>query len=1296
MYNKKRLYGNLCCGRRKYALTKSVCGMEIIMGHVRRIYVEKKEPFAVKAKELHEELKNYLGITGISKVRELIRYDVENISDETFARACRTVFSEPPVDDLYEETLPAGSEDRIFSVEFLPGQFDQRADSAVQCIKFLKEDEEPIIRTAVTYVISGEISDDEFAKIKAYCINPVDSRETDLVKPDTLVTVFEEPADVKVFTGFSAMPENELRELYDSLGLAMTFKDFKHIQHYFAGEEHRDPTMTEIRVLDTYWSDHCRHTTFSTELKDVTFGEGYYKEPIETTYQSYLDTREEIFAGREDKFVCLMDLALMAMRKLKKDGKLDDMEQSDEINACSVVVPVEMEYDGERVTEEWLVFFKNETHNHPTEIEPFGGAATCLGGAIRDPLSGRGYVYQAMRVTGAADPTVPVSETLHGKLSQKKLVRGAAAGYSSYGNQIGLATGYVKEIYHPDYVAKRMEIGAVMGAAPRKNVIRETSDPGDIIILLGGRTGRDGCGGATGSSKVHTDTSIETCGAEVQKGNAPTERKIQRLFRREEVSRLIKKCNDFGAGGVSVAIGELADGLTVDLDKVPKKYAGLDGTELAISESQERMAVVVDPKDVDTFLAYAAEENLEAVPVAVVTKEPRLVLNWRGKDIVNLSRAFLDTNGAHQETSVVVDIPDEADNYLDRIAIPAVAEKLEKEDVKGAWLALLKDLNVCSQKGLVEMFDSSIGAASVLMPYGGKYQLTETQTMVAKLPVLKGKTDTVTMMSYGFDPYLSSWSPYHGAVYAVTESMAKIVAAGGDYKKIRFTFQEYFRRMTADPERWSQPFAALLGAYDAQIGYGLPSIGGKDSMSGTFNRIDVPPTLVSFAVDVAKCGDIITPELKKAGSRLVRFEIEKDDYDVPVYEKVMELYDKIAALIADKVILSAYATDANGVAAAVSKMAFGNGLGVKVDPEISADFLFENGIGDIVAEIDADRLSDLERSEAEYTIFATVTEEPVFEAAGARISMEEALAAWKGTLEKVFPTKAAKETTPIETKIYRADSVYVCKHKVAKPTVFIPVFPGTNCEYDSTKAFERAGAKVVTKVFRNLTAEDIRDSVTEFEKAIDQAQIIMFPGGFSAGDEPDGSAKFFATAFQNEKMKEAVSKLLQERDGLALGICNGFQALIKLGLVPFGEITGQTEDSPTLTFNTINRHISKMVYTKVVSNKSPWLQGAVPGQTYCSPASHGEGRFVAKKEWIDRLFANGQVATQYADPYGNVSMDEEWNVNGSYAAIEGITSPDGRCFGKMAHAERRDRAVAMNIYGEQDLKIFESGVAYFK
>ena len=1249
---------------------------------VKRVYVEKKPEFAVQAKELRHEVKSYLGIKTVKNVRVLIRYDVENLSDATFERACNGVFAEPPVDVLYREDFPREESDHIFSVEFLPGQFDQRADSAVQCVQFIKEDELPVIKTATTYVIEGEISEEEMEAIKAHCINPVDSRETGLEKPETLVTKFEEPADVKIFDGFKDMPEAELKELYSSLGLAMTFKDFQHIQNYFKVEEHRDPSMTEIRVLDTYWSDHCRHTTFSTELTEVSFGDGDYRKPMEDTYKEYLQTHSEIFKGREDKFVCLMDLALMAMRKLKKEGKLQDQEESDEINACSIVVPVEV--DG--VEEEWLVNFKNETHNHPTEIEPFGGAATCLGGAIRDPLSGRTYVYQAMRVTGAADPTVSVKETMKGKLPQKKLVRSAAHGYSSYGNQIGLATGLVKEIYHPDYVAKRMEIGAVMGAAPRRAVIRENSDPGDIIILLGGRTGRDGCGGATGSSKVHTEESIETCGAEVQKGNAPTERKIQRMFRREEVSKLIKKCNDFGAGGVSVAIGELADGLQINLDKVPKKYAGLDGTEIAISESQERMAVVVDPKDVDEFLGYAKEENLEAVKVAVVTEDPRLVLSWRGKEIVNISRAFLNTNGAHQETTVKVDIPSREDTILKK--------QVEVGDVKEKWLDTLKDLNVCSQKGLVEMFDGSIGAGSVFMPHGGKYQMTETQSMVAKLPVMHGKCDTVTMMSYGFDPYLSSWSPYHGAVYAVTESMAKIVACGGDYSKIRFTFQEYFRRMTEDPERWSQPFAALLGAYKAQIAYGLPSIGGKDSMSGTFEHIDVPPTLVSFAVDIAKEGDIITPELKKAGNKLVWMKIEKDEYELPVYEQVMDQYGKFADDIHNGKIVSAYPLDRHGVIAAVSKMAFGNGMGVKIEHSMDARELFAPAFGDIVAEVPADKVGELSIS---YTVIGEVTDDAKFAFGDTEITLKEAEDAWTGTLEQVFRTVSDEASDEkVESPLYDTKDIVICGHKIAQPTVFIPVFPGTNCEYDSAKAFERAGAKVITKVFRNMDAADIVDSVNTFEKEIAKSQIIMFPGGFSAGDEPDGSAKFFATAFQNAKLKEAVEKLLNERDGLVLGICNGFQTLVKLGLVPYGEVVGQTPDSPTLTYNTIGRHISKMVYTKVVTNKSPWLQGAELGGVYTNPASHGEGRFVASEEWLDKLFANGQVATQYCDLDGNVSMDEEWNVNGSYRAIEGITSPDGRVLGKMAHSERRADSVAINIYGEQDMKIFESGVKYFK
>ena len=1266
------------------------------MSSVRRVYVEKKPAFAVQAKELKAEIIGYLGIRSVTGVRVLIRYDVENISDEIFEKACRTVFAEPPVDDFYLESFEKSEMDSCFSVEYLPGQFDQRADSAVQCIRFLKEDEEPVIRSATTYVIEGALKEEELAVIKNHCINSVDSRETGMEKPETLVSVFDEPEDIKSFDGFTEMPENELQALYTSLNLAMTFRDFLHIQKYFREEEKRNPTVTEIRVLDTYWSDHCRHTTFSTELKQVTFGKGDFLKPMKSAYERYLSDREVLYRGRDKKYVCLMDLALLAMKKLKAEGKLSDQEESEEINACSIVVPVDV--DGKE--EEWLINFKNETHNHPTEIEPFGGAATCLGGAIRDPLSGRTYVYQAMRVTGAADPTVSVKETLKGKLPQKKLVSGAAKGYSSYGNQIGLATGYVKEIYHPDYVAKRMEIGAVMGAAPRRAVIRETSDPGDIIILLGGRTGRDGIGGATGSSKVHTESSIEVCGAEVQKGNAPTERKIQRMFRREEVSAIIKKCNDFGAGGVSVAIGELAPGLRVDLDKVPKKYAGLDGTELAIAESQERMAVVVDPKNAELFLQYAGEENLEAVPVAVVTEVPRLVLTWRGKEIVNLSRAFLDTNGAHQEASVEVEIPSEKGNLL--------REKRNVSDIRKEWLKTLADLNVCSQKGLVEMFDSSIGAGSVLMPYGGKYQLTEIQTMIAKVPVQHGKTNTVTMMSFGFDPYLSSWSPFHGAAWAVTESVAKIVASGGDLHKIRFTFQEYFRRMTEDPKRWSQPFAALLGAYTAQLGFGLPSIGGKDSMSGSFGDIDVPPTLVSFAVDVAKLQDVITPELKKAGNVLVWVKAPRDAYDLPDYPALTKIYNQVHADMQAGRILSAYTPDRHGIVAAVTKMAFGNGIGVKIFEDLAVEDFFGPGFGDLILEIPAKKAGSLTFA---HTVIGILTGDGKLTYRGVQLSLDQALAAWKGTLEKVFHTvsdengadgpvallvKPEDKKAKLEHGLYRTSRIYICNHKTALPRVFIPVFPGTNCEYDSTRAFERAGAQVDVKVFKNLSAANIRESVELFADSINQAQMIMFPGGFSAGDEPDGSAKFFATAFQNGRIREAVMKLLHERDGLVLGICNGFQALIKLGLVPYGEIVGQNADSPTLTYNTIGRHISRMVYTKVVSNKSPWLQKARLGSVYCNPASHGEGRFVANEEWIKKLLANGQITTQYVTPDGELAQDEEWNINGSYYNIEGITSPDGRVLGKMAHSERRDDGVAVNIYGDQDIQIFESGVAYFK
>ena len=1252
---------------------------------VKRVFVEKKPEFAVQARELCDEIESYLGIAGVPGVRVLVRYDIENLSEDVYREALGTIFSEPPVDEVFEGDFVHGADDAVFSVEYLPGQFDQRADSAEQCVKLLKETEEPVIKTATTYVISGSLTKEELDAVKAFCINPVDSREASETIPETLVSVFEKPEDVAVFEGFASMDEAALKELYGSLNLAMTFKDFLHIQAYYKNEEKRDPSVTEIRVLDTYWSDHCRHTTFSTELKNVTFTEGDYKKPIEDTYNQYLADHKEIYKGRDDKFVCLMDLAIMGMKKLRAEGKLEDLEVSEEINACSIVVPVEI--DGE--TEEWLVNFKNETHNHPTEIEPFGGAATCLGGAIRDPLSGRTYVYQAMRITGAADPTRPLNETLKGKLPQRKIVTEAAHGYSSYGNQIGLATGFVKELYHPGYVAKRMEIGAVMGAAPRKNVIRETSDPGDIIILLGGRTGRDGIGGATGSSKVHTEASIEVCGAEVQKGNPPTERKIQRMFRCPEVSRLIKKCNDFGAGGVSVAIGELAAGLYIDLDKVPKKYAGLDGTEIAISESQERMAVVVDPKDVDAFLAYAAEENLEAVTVAEVTESPRLTMTWRGKTIVDLSRAFLDTNGAHQEADVTLTVPN-------REGTPF--ERKEVGDVKESWMKMLGSLNVCSQKGLVERFDASIGAGTVMMPYGGKFQQSEIQTMVAKLPVLKGKCDAVTMMSYGFDPYLSSWSPYHGAVYAVLSSVAKIAAAGGDYRKIRFTFQEYFQRMTEDPTRWGQPFAALLGAYNAQMGFGLPSIGGKDSMSGTFNEedgkeVNVPPTLVSFAVDVASEKTTISPEFKKAGNKIVVFKIEKDAYDLPVYSQITEGYGKLFEDIKAGRIVSAYAVERHGMAEAVSKMAFGNHMGVKIGHNVDPRDFFAPGWGDIVCEVPDGKVGELSIS---YTLIGEVTDRAAFEYGSVSIPLTEALDTWNAPLENVFPTESGVKQEEVKQEVFKADQIVICNHKIGTPNVFIPVFPGTNCEYDSTKVFERAGANVSAKVFRNLSAEDIRDSVELYRREIEKAQIVMFPGGFSAGDEPEGSAKFFATAFRNEVVKEALMKLLNERDGLILGVCNGFQALIKLGLVPGGTITEQNAGAPTLTYNTIGRHISKMVNLKVVSNKSPWLAEAELGGVYVNPVSHGEGRFVASDEWLKKLFANGQVATQYVDADGNPTMDEYWNPNGSYMAIEGITSPDGRVYGKMAHSERRGDAVAKNIYGEQDMKIFESGVKYFK
>ena len=1247
---------------------------------VRRIYVEKKKAYAVRAVELFENIKTYLGISDIAGVRVLVRYDIENLDDKTFVQARGTIFSEPPLDELYEETFPKEAGDTVFSAEYLPGQFDQRADSAVQCVQLIDKDAAPVIRTATTYVLSGKLSEQEIEAVKHFCINPVDSRECAEEKPETLTQNYPAPDDVKTVEGFTAMPEDDFRALYVSFGLAMTYEDFLEIRHYFESEK-RNPTVTEIRVLDTYWSDHCRHTTFQTELTKVSFLDGDFRERLTKTYERYRRDHEDLLGDRSDKFICLMDLALMGMRRLKKDGKLTDQEETDEINACSVVVPITV--DGKE--EEWLVNFKNETHNHPTEIEPFGGAATCLGGAIRDPLSGRTYVYQAMRITGATDPTRPLGETLPGKLPQRKIVREAAHGYSSYGNQVGLATGYVKEIYHPDYVAKRMELGAVMAAAPKKNVVRMSSDPGDVIVLLGGRTGRDGIGGATGSSKIHTTASIESCGAEVQKGNAPTERKIQHMFRRPEVSLLIKKCNDFGAGGVAVAIGELAPGLTVDLDKVPLKYAGLDGTEIAISESQERMACVLDPKDVDAFLRYAEEENLEATPVAVVTAEPRLVLNWRGKAIVDLSRAFLDTNGAHLTAEVEVELPKRSENPFGYAS---------GESVRDKWLNVLGDLNVCSQKGLVEMFDASIGAGTVTMPYGGKYQLTETQSMIAKIPLLKGHTDAATVMSYGFDPYLSSWSPYHGAVYAVCDSVAKVAAVGGDIDKIHLTFQEFFRRMDDNkPERWSQPFAALLGAYEAQLELGLASIGGKDSMSGTFNEIDVPPTLVSFAVDVASVKDIITPELKAAGNLLVLLTVKRDGDLLPDYENLKVQYRALTEDIKAKRVLSAYVLERHGAAEAVTKMALGNGLGVKLADSVSEETLFAPGWCNLLLEVPAEALGKLScRTE----LFGEVTATPVLSYRGTEISLAEAEKAWTGTLEEVFPTRVTEGGEILDRPLYHAASVAVCGHKIGMPHVFIPVFPGTNCEYDSARAFEEVGAVASAPIFRNQNAEDIAASVEAYRNEIRNAQIVMFPGGFSAGDEPDGSAKFFAQVFRNEVVKEELLKLLNERDGLVLGICNGFQALIKLGLLPDANIKEQAPDAPTLAMNRIGRHLSRVVNLKVVSDKSPWLRKAELGGVYANVISHGEGRFVAPQETIEALFRAGQVATQYCDLEGRVSTDELWTPNGSYAAIEGITSQDGRIYGKMAHPERIGEHINKNIPLRQDLGIFAAGVAYFR
>ncbi|HIV02887.1 MAG TPA: phosphoribosylformylglycinamidine synthase [Candidatus Aphodoplasma excrementigallinarum] len=1243
---------------------------------VRRIFVEKREEFAVEAHGMLADLRENLSLGGLKGIRIINRYDVTGLSDSEYAQARGLIFSEPPVDICYEEEIEIEKDARVFAIEYLPGQYDQRADSAEECISILTQKERPTVKTAKLIVLYGALSDSEFDAVKHYIINPVEMREASLEKPDTLALDAAVPEDVATIDGFTSMDEQALAEMIQSMGFAMDKDDLRFCRDYFKNTERRDPTVTELRMIDTYWSDHCRHTTFGTKIKEVTIPDGKYASCIREAYHTYLDTKQELYPQGRD--TTLMDIALAAMKKLKKDGVLTKLDESEEINACSIEVDVDV--DGR--TEKWLIMFKNETHNHPTEIEPFGGAATCLGGAIRDPLSGRSYVYQAMRITGAGDPRKTMQETLPGKLMQKKIVRTAAAGYSSYGNQIGLATGQVAEIYHEGYVAKHMELGAVIAAAPKENVIRTRPCPGDVVILLGGKTGRDGCGGATGSSKAHTTESLETCGAEVQKGNPPVERKIQRLFRNGDVTRMIKRCNDFGAGGVSVAIGELADGLDIDLDKVPKKYDGLDGTELAISESQERMAVVVSRSDAAAFITHAKEENLDAVIVAVVTDKNRLTMTWRGKTICDISRDFLNTNGAAKTTTVSVTLPSEKESPF---------TQKDDFDLKDKWLKTLSSLNVCSQKGLVERFDSTIGAGSVLMPYGGKTQLTPTDGMVAKVPVLHGKTNTATVMTYGYDPYLSSWSPFHGSIYAVVESVSKAVALGARYEDIYLTLQEYFERLGSDPARWGKPFAALLGAFTAQKELGIAAIGGKDSMSGSFEKLDVPPTLVSFAVNTVKADTVVSPEFKKAGDVVVLVKVKKDENLLPDFAALRAQYEKIYELIQKGCVRASSVVKGGGLCEAVSKMCFGNMLGFAFDQGVTKQDLFAKEYGAIVLETD-----DLSAFDGlEYTYLGTVTDHGCIEVCGEKIGLADAVSAWESTLEGVYPTKA-EGAKPCKTYSFERKSVLVAKNTFAKPRVFIPVFPGTNCEYDTARAFEAAGAAVDVLPFINLTPEDTARTLDNMAKAVSQAQIVMLPGGFSGGDEPDGSGKYIATAFRNPKVSDAVNELLTNRDGLMLGICNGFQALIKLGLVTHGQIVDLAEDAPTLTFNNIGRHVSTIVTTRIASNRSPWLYGVEVGDCHSIAVSHGEGRFYANEEWLARLVQNGQIATQYVNPDGQASADIPYNPNGSVAAIEGIISPDGRVFGKMGHSERAGENIFSNIEGEKDQKLFVSGVKYFK
>ena len=1229
---------------------------------IRRIFVEKKKGYDVEAKKVFADITNNLGIQGLTGVRLFCRYDVDGLSDEQYNQATNIVFSEPPVDDCYHEEMPEVS-GRIFAIEFLPGQYDQRADSAMQCIQILTCGDRPKVKSAKVYVLEGNISDDAFDKIKGYMINPVEARQASLEKPETLDDKIDYPEDVKTIDNFITCSEDELVSLIKEYGLAMDEADIKFCREYFKTEEKRNPTLTEIRMIDTYWSDHCRHTTFGTVLDKVEFGAGTASDKIEKSWNSYLDSRKFVYGDRH-KDICLMDVATLAMKKLKKQGALKNLDESEEINACSIVVDADI--DGKK--EPWLVMFKNETHNHPTEIEPFGGAATCLGGAIRDPLSGRSYVYQAMRVTGSADPRKAFEDTIPGKLPQRKITTGAAAGYSSYGNQIGLATGLVDEVYNEGYVAKRLEIGAVIGACPKSAVRREVPEDGDLVILLGGKTGRDGCGGATGSSKAHTEESLETCGAEVQKGNPPIERKIQRLFRNQDVTLMIKRCNDFGAGGVSVAIGELADGLYINLDSVPKKYEGLDGTELAISESQERMAVVVEEKNAQAFIAEAAKENLEATIVARVTEDPRLVMVWRGNSIVNVSREFLSSNGAPKNT---------------KVAVSGVNGKYEYKKHSDLFAAL-EDLNQCSKKGLIEMFDSTIGANTVLMPFGGKHQLTPADAMAAKLPVLGGNTTTASLMAYGLDPDLATWSPYHGSMYSIVHAVSKIVAAGGKYQDAYLTLQEYFERLGDNPTRWGKPLAALLGAYESQMQLGIAAIGGKDSMSGTFKDIDVPPTLAAFAVTTVNAGKVVSNEFKKQDSKVVYIKTKvNDDYTID-FDDLKKNYDIIANLIENNKVLSAMTVGAGGIAPAIAKMAFGNKIGFKLDADFAED-LYAPAYGSFILEVDGD---------VDATALGATTGDNkiVLEKA---YDIDELIARWRAPLEKVFPTDTAMEKPACDDTTCDI-RVSINPHGIARPRVFIPVFPGTNCEYDSAKAFEKAGATAEIFVVKNLSGADIEYSLKHIADEISKSQIVMLPGGFSGGDEPDGSGKFIAAAFRNPYIKEAVNDLLKHRDGLMLGICNGFQALIKLGLVPYGEITDLTDECPTLTYNNIGRHASCLVNTKVASVKSPWMSCCEVGDIHRIAISHGEGKFVCSEQLYQKLAANGQIATRYVDDNGNPTYDIKYNPNGSVHAVEGIFSADGRVFGKMGHSERTGDSLYKNVPGNKNQPIFESGVKYFK